>query len=487
MKKIISIIIAGFLATVLIYSQNQMDALRFSQTYPGGTARNISMGGAFGSLGADLGGLSVNPAGAGVYRKSEFTFSMGMDKAFTESKFLGNKSEEFNYKFNVSNFGLIGVYNSGQEKGWVSTSFGLTYNRNNNFLIPINIEGVDENSMADYFLDYSYNSEGFMIHPEDLDEYYERLAFDVYVIDTAYFDDIQDVDYFSNVPPGDIQKRNSLDISGRNTEWQFVFGANYSNLFYFGASFSIHSLFYDYQSTHQEIDIYDLSENFNDFTFTLQNETSGSGYSFKIGAIVKPIQPLRIGFSFHSPVFYSLSDKYITSMSSNYITGSADPNGWKNYDYDLVTPSKIVSSIGIQFGKIGLISVDVENINWDRMRFRNGGDGHDYYYENQDISDIYKNATNIRTGGEFRLGPFALRGGYNYYGSAFEKDEENKASDYSAISGGIGFRQESFFVDAGLYQLIHKEKYYIYDYQGVEPADLKMINTRFIATVGLKF
>ncbi len=486
MKRVTTIILASCISTTLIFSQNQMDALRFSQTFPGGTARNISMGGAFGSLGGDLGGLTINPAGAGVFRSSEFTFSTGMDYAITKSDYLNNEAEEFNYKFNVSNVGFIGVYNSGVNEGWVSTSFGLTYNRNNNFLLPLNIEGIDQNSLSDYFLDYVYYDNGDIIMPADLDEYYEGLAYDAYVIDTAYFSDIQDYDYFSNVPLGDIQKRNSLDVSGRNTEWQFVFGANYSNVFYFGASFSIQSLYYDYQSTHQEIDIYDLSNLFDNFTFTLRDETSGSGYSFKFGAIVKPIQPLRIGVSIHSPTFYSLSDKYFTSMTSNYIN-EVIKNNWKHYDYELVTPMKLTTSVGYQIGKVALISVDVERVNWERIRFRKGGDGYDYYYENKDILNIYKPATNIRVGGEYRFGPFALRGGYDYYASAFESDEVNKGSDYSAISYGLGLRQEDFYVDFGAYQLIHNEKYYMYDYPGIEPADLKMKNTRFIATVGFKF
>lgn len=45
------------------YAQNEIDALRFSYTGNGGTARSLAMGNAFGALGADLSSLYVNPAG----------------------------------------------------------------------------------------------------------------------------------------------------------------------------------------------------------------------------------------------------------------------------------------------------------------------------------------------------------------------------------------------------------------------------------------
>ena len=70
-----------FLITILIalttgaWAQNEQDALRFSQTYIGGSARTLSMGGAFGALGGDFGALSINPAGIALYRQGEFSFT----------------------------------------------------------------------------------------------------------------------------------------------------------------------------------------------------------------------------------------------------------------------------------------------------------------------------------------------------------------------------------------------------------------------------
>ena len=53
-----------------LFAQGEMDAYRFSQTELNGTARSMSMGGAFGALGGDMSVMSHNPAGLGVYRSS---------------------------------------------------------------------------------------------------------------------------------------------------------------------------------------------------------------------------------------------------------------------------------------------------------------------------------------------------------------------------------------------------------------------------------
>ena len=48
-------------------AQNHVDALRYSQESLWGSARLVSMGGAFGSLGANANSASHNPAGLAVY------------------------------------------------------------------------------------------------------------------------------------------------------------------------------------------------------------------------------------------------------------------------------------------------------------------------------------------------------------------------------------------------------------------------------------
>ncbi|HSH66758.1 MAG TPA: hypothetical protein VLB84_13425, partial [Bacteroidia bacterium] len=59
----------GLLCTLHSYSQNDIDAMRYSQLTFGGTARFNSMAGSMGALGGDISTLSFNPAGIGIFRK----------------------------------------------------------------------------------------------------------------------------------------------------------------------------------------------------------------------------------------------------------------------------------------------------------------------------------------------------------------------------------------------------------------------------------
>ena len=70
MKKIL---LPAFIAAIpaIASAQSTVDAYNLSQSELRGTARFMSMGGAFTALGGDLSTLGQNPAGVGVYRGSE--------------------------------------------------------------------------------------------------------------------------------------------------------------------------------------------------------------------------------------------------------------------------------------------------------------------------------------------------------------------------------------------------------------------------------
>ena len=51
------------------------DAIRYSFYIPNGSARNMAIGGAMGSLGGEITSIFVNPAGLAFYRNKEAVFS----------------------------------------------------------------------------------------------------------------------------------------------------------------------------------------------------------------------------------------------------------------------------------------------------------------------------------------------------------------------------------------------------------------------------
>ena len=66
-------------------AQGVFDALRFNDNSINGTARYMSMAGAFGALGGDPTSILDKPAGLSIYRGSEVTFTLNAIPSVSES------------------------------------------------------------------------------------------------------------------------------------------------------------------------------------------------------------------------------------------------------------------------------------------------------------------------------------------------------------------------------------------------------------------
>lgn len=61
----------------VVLAQVPEDAIRYSFYPQNGTARNLAIGGAMGSLGGDINATFTNPAGLGFYKTGEFVITPG--------------------------------------------------------------------------------------------------------------------------------------------------------------------------------------------------------------------------------------------------------------------------------------------------------------------------------------------------------------------------------------------------------------------------
>ena len=159
---------------------------------------------------------------------------------------------------------------------------------------------------------------------------------------------------------------------------------------------------------------------------------NGTGFNFKIGAIYKPVQTVRLGLAFHSPTFYEIDEESTLEMQSSEQQGAVGA-GTNYYNYEFNTPLKVVASGAIVFAKRGLLSADVEYMDYGTQRFRRGGNGSDNFNDlNSVMSDVFGSAINLRLGAEFKLSnEFAIRGGYEMYGNPFDGtlDAQSTLSD----------------------------------------------------------
>jgi len=497
MKKLFSVIISIFIG-YSISAQDMVDALRFSETFSGGTARSTAMGGAFGSLGADFGSATQNPAGFGFYRMSEFTLTPSMYHNTTKSEYLGNNTKDSKFNGNFNNFSIVLAHKSRRDKGLAGMSIGLGFNRVNDYNGNTTIEGTNaQSSLADHYVQTAN-------HYGNLDPFSDGLFYDAYLLN---YDSISGNFYKEASMSLPAIQRKVISTTGRLNDWNLALGFNISNFLYYGATFNFMPLDYSENSYYSEYNA--AIPNSQYFSQYENTSTSGTGYAGKFGIIVVPAPFIHVGFAYHTPVNYRLHYEYQTNMVSQYVNGVVFPYQYEDglhNDYTLITPYKLVGSLGFVFGKFGILSADVEYIDYSSTHLKNGGGGDNFSDVNDAIKQVYRSTFNVKTGAEVRLfSMLYVRGGFGYYGSPYKPEDPgtnipaiNKDAYHLNYSAGIGLRQKQFYIDFAWSYFKQKEKYILYSWADL-PTDptgntiysytsnqTKSI-TNFITTFGFRF
>ncbi len=481
MKRIIFTLFVIFFSVQLAISQNETHALRYSQLYPGGTARFTSMGGAFGALGGDFSTLSLNPAGLGVYRSSEITLTPALTYNQVETRYFGSWEDDMKYNFNLNNIGAVFSFslgNEGRAGGWRFFNLGIGVNRHNNFNQRWAAEGFNtENSLMTSMLEQA-NREGSV---ENLDDFSTGLAWDTYLLDMF------EGDFFVDMPDGQVLQRQETNSAGSIREVVLSAAANYNDRVYIGATIGFPSLRHEEESIFRESDNQNASQYFNSLTYSRFQETGGTGINFKFGAIFRITDMIRIGGAFHSPTFYENTIYYNATMRSDlnlddYTQVAQSPRG--RFEYEVTTPLRAMGSLGLVFGTTGILSIDYEYADYSKMRFRSN-EFYGFSDENRTIRESFTAQHSIRAGGELRLSPVILRAGVSHSGSPYITGVNDGAQ--TALSAGIGFREQYYFVDFAYTYAFHSEDYYLYTLDNLRPVEREFNASTFRLTVGWRF
>jgi hypothetical protein len=491
MKKLSLIIIVLLSVSAGVYGQNIDDALRYSQIFYGGTARFMSMGGAFTALGGDISSLSQNPAGLGVFRSSEFTITPQLFQIKTTARFNGSSYSDQLYNFNLNQIGIVSnLIANDKESGLITLNVGYSFNKTNNLHQSVIIQGINNaSSMADYWAGISNGT-----FYKDLTGP-QGIAYDAWILDTItgsgqnHYGTVYN-NYGDNTAVYGQTVRRLITNDGYTGEHAISIGGNYSNKIFFGATLGISTLRYTSSYEHLESTDISLPSAFKNFTYTDYFEDNGTGYSLKFGAIIKPIEAIRIGLAFHSPTWYRINEYFYNNITSNFTDGAKyeSANDPLRFSYSLATPFRALAGIAVQIEKIALVSADYEFVDYSTASF--SASGVDYSKENAAIKSSLKSTSNIRLGGELRLNKLYLRGGYGFYGKPFQSTEDNANLDYRSLSAGIGFREQRVSIDFAFTNYKYSQKYFLYSLDSSYPttgADLNTMKNMFTLTLGYKF
>lgn len=481
------------LSTELAAQSFVENALLFSRTRPNGSARMQAIGGAQIALGGDFSSALSNPAGLGMYNRSEFTLTPGLNFYNTEADHLGTLQNEATSKFTIP--GLSYVFNSPDNKdGFWGGSFGISMTRTNDFNSSVRYSGVDNlSSMVDWFLE---DATGFLSPtqaplPEPNDKIpaidpnrITALAYWVYLIN-PFSEDPDNlnptepgdyINYYSEVFPLDGEVRTLTRTEGNNTkgaqyQWSLAYGGNYKDIFFFGANIGISTIRYTFSRTYLESDFsFSLDPSYNPLDgFTLEEtfDTEGSGINLTLGVVYRPTDYFQFGAAFASPTYYQMTDSYSASMEANWDTGfySRSISSPLILEYNLTTPMKLSFGTAFFLSGYGFISGDIEFINYRKAKYASDINGISFNGENDAILASYQNTVNYRIGAEFRLEAFRFRAGYNMQSNPYNTSTIDTNRSIETLSAGLGLRLTKFFIDFAFLHTSGNSEYSPYVFQ----------------------
>lgn len=443
-------------------AQDINDAYRYSSGELSGTARFVSMSGAFGALGGDLSAITINPASSAVFLSSNASVSLGYRGLDNSIRYYNGSSTSENSEIDLGNIGGVFVFKSNGDNNWRKFSVGINYNSTSIYDEDYVVRGTSSNSIDQYFLNYANGVDLDLLQLRDdesisdlysfLGENYgfpvqqAFLGYQAYVIE-AEVDDPANTDYFSLIAPGNFDQRYNYVATGLNGKLSFNAATQFKDFLYLGLNLNTHFVNYENSTELSEFNSNSGSET-TEVYFGNNLNTNGEGFSFQLGGIAKINENLRLGLTYDSPVWFDIREEttqYLETNSSQDEFVSVAPNILNVYpEYRLQTPSKLTGSLAYLFGKQGLISFDYSRKDYSNMKFKPENDL-SYQNLNRDISENMKAASTYKIGGEYRISNFSLRAGYRFEESPFKN--ETRVGDLTGYTGGIGYNFGSVNLD----------------------------------------
>ncbi len=489
LKYILSVI-AIVAVTKNSFAQYSQDAIRFSGGQTGSTSRIKAIGNAGIAIGGDLSSVAGNPAGLGFFTHSEVSITPEYDATKADATYLGQFTTDKKNSGNLNNAAFVFYKQlakprgADRTKGWLSVNYGAGYSRTNDYYQNIHYTGVNNsNSINDY---YAEQANSYGIDENTLPGW----AYDHNLIDQY---GITNPTYRSNAFTGTAQE-SYVTRTGGLSAFDAAIGANYSNKLYIGLGMSFTALRYNSYNTFYEDGSLSVLEGTpavpvtRDYSsaYSQQQNTTGSGFNARLGLIYKPVEALRLGFNFTTPTWYNIDDVYSEKLNTSISNGNIYRSGPADYplNYNLRTPLKVAGGAAVFIKQFGFITGDVEYVDYSSAHLSSNVD-YDSSGDNLSINNLYKSVVNAHIGAEARLTPnVLLRGGYGIQGDA----RKDYGSDIKTVSGGLGLRFGSYYVDATYTHSTGSQTIFPYEIATGSPAAyLNNTSDKGFLTLGYRF
>ena len=504
MKKIILLLI-GVLSMFTISAQNINDALRYGNGEVIGSARYRALSGAFGALGGDLSAVSVNPAGSAIYTNSFASVSLNVSDVDNETIYFGRNNASSDSDISINQGGGVFVFkNRDNNSAWRKFSLSVAFDNTKNYEDSWKSRGIGDVSIGQYFLN---NAQGLRLDEisafsgeSTADAYagiggaygYSNqqayLGYDSYILEPDSDADDNTI-YSTNIADGNFDQEYAYAATGYNGKLAFNIGAQYGDDLYLGLNLNSHFLNYE-RSTF----LYEQNNNtgslVNQVGFENNIITNGSGFSFQLGTIYKLSNEFRVGFTYDSPMWMTITEETTQYIETVRVDGGenvlkiVDPRVVNLFpDYRIQSPSKVTGSLAYIFGKQGLISFDYSRKDYGNTKFKPKSDAY-FSAQNDIIANNLTAAATYKLGGEYKVNQFSFRGGYRFEESPYKNGET--VGDLNGYSFGLGYNFGNTKLDLTYDAYNQSREYQLYSTGLTSVASIDSNNSNVTLTLGFQ-
>jgi len=501
MKTIISTLFCLF-SIGFIYAQDLSDAIRYSNTETQGTARFKSMAGAFGALGGDISGVSINPAGASIFNTSQGALTASNNNRVSDVTYGNTVTNGTTNNFDLNQIGAAFVFRSNNNSKWRKFVVSLFYEKLQDYNSKFLAAGTTNKSISSYFLE---NANGLklgnirLLEGETVTQAYAEigadygyrhqqafLGFEAGILEPADINDDNNIAYTSNMANGNFVQEYNYESQGYNGKFSVNVAGQYNDNIHLGLNFNSH--FIDFSRKTFLIEENNNSgSTVNNVNFENQLFTKGEGFSIQLGTIVKLSESLRAGVSYATPTWLTLREEAIQYLSTlNRSTNQrylVNPSTVVIFpDYKLRTPSEFSGSLAYIFNKSGLISFDYSRKNYAGTTYNTRNDQLNSTLNNQ-INSTFKAASTFRVGAEYRYQNMSFRGGYKLQESPYKNT--SLMGDLKGYALGFGYNFGNTRLDLAYENMKQNTSQALYDAGNLDNTLLNNNNSTFTLSLNM--
>lgn len=473
-----------------------------SQTTLQGTARFVGTGGVMGSVGGDVSNLSTNPAGLGMFSRTEFEITPTFSLNHVGSTYIANDGkgqfetnfDQNRYKFTFNSLGVV-IANRKSDRGVMrSSNVTIGFNRTADFNRSVNF-GMGRNSL------YSYSSYLALLATGAEND---RKNFSTDFPPPGTFPISQDYSTIANLYNRVLSARNaeaiysfspydfyedplkldSVNVSqygqvkttGGITELSFAWSTSLNDKYYIGVALGIPLINYQTEFVFEEVNRGPVGSSPNSiygkyggFEISEIDKYTGAGINLKLGGLVKLTRDLKASAYIHTPTFTQLTQEYAITTRSYYANttgGSSNPIRPREFEFNYILPFKFGTGLSYMLGKRGFIAAEYEFNNLKSLMIELENEAQFSSRLNDILWRQNNNTHTFKIGSEFVLESVRLRAGLNYRTTPYSKDFTFNNFNASTLTYtfGLGYRGKQISIDLAYMNTSFNDYRPFYDY-----------------------